>query len=102
LGHNPARGPDPASQERAMSDLSARFDAAAAASKHLPKRPDNDTLLRLYALFKQGSAGDVSGQRPGGFDFVAAAKYDAWAKVKGLSQEDAMTQYIALVESLKA
>jgi acyl-CoA-binding protein len=84
-----------------MSDLSAQFDAAAAASKQLPKRPDNDTLLKLYALYKQGSAGDVSGDRPGGFDFVGAAKYDAWAKVKGLSQDEAKRQYIVLVDSLK-
>jgi acyl-CoA-binding protein len=67
----------------------------------LPKRPDNDTLLRLYALYKQGSAGDVTGDRPGGFDFVGGAKYDAWAKVKGLSTDEAMTQYVALVDSLK-
>ena len=84
-----------------MSDLAARFEAAAAASKQLPTRPDNDTLLKLYALYKQGSAGDVSGERPGCFDFVGAAKHDAWAKVKGLSKDDAMQQYIALVESLK-
>jgi len=84
-----------------MSDLTAQFEAAAAASKQLPKRPDNDTLLKLYALYKQGSAGDVSGDRPGGFDFVGAAKYDAWAKVKGLSKDEAMKQYIALVDTLK-
>jgi acyl-CoA-binding protein len=84
-----------------MSDLASRFEAAAAASKQLPKRPDNDTLLKLYALYKQGSAGDVTGDRPGGFDFVGAAKYDAWAKVTGLSTDEAMTQYVALVDSLK-
>lgn len=84
-----------------MSDLATQFEAAAAASKQLPKRPDNDTLLKLYALYKQGSAGDVSGERPGGFDFVGAAKYDAWTKVKGLSKDEAMSQYIALVDALK-
>jgi acyl-CoA-binding protein len=84
-----------------MSDLATRFETAAAASKQLPKRPDNDTLLKLYALYKQGSAGDVAGDRPGGFDFVGAAKYDAWAKLKGTSKDEAMTQYISLVDSLK-
>jgi acyl-CoA-binding protein len=84
-----------------MSDLKAEFDAAAAASKSLPKRPDNDTLLQLYALFKQATSGDVSGDRPGGFDFVGAAKYDAWAKLAGTGTEDAMRRYVALVNSLK-
>lgn len=84
-----------------MNDLKAEFDAAAAASKSLPKRPDNDTLLKLYALFKQATSGDVTGERPGGFDFVNAAKYDAWAKIKGTSTEEAMRSYIALVESLR-
>lgn len=84
-----------------MSDLASRFEAAVAASKQLPKRPDNDTLLKLYALYKQGTAGDVSGDRPGGFDFVGAAKHDAWAKVEGTSKEEAMSHYIALVDSLK-
>lgn len=85
-----------------MNDLKAEFDAAAAASKSLPKRPDNDTLLKMYALFKQATSGDVAGDRPGGFDFVNAAKYDAWAKIKGTSTEEAMRTYIALVDSLKA
>lgn len=84
-----------------MEDLKAEFDAAAAASKSLPARPDNDTLLRLYALFKQATSGDVRGDRPGGFDFVNAAKYDAWVKVKGMSVEDAMRAYVDLVNSLK-
>lgn len=84
-----------------MNDLKAEFDAAASASKSLPKRPDNDTLLKLYALFKQATSGDVAGDRPGGFDFVNAAKYDAWAKIKGTSTEDAMRTYVALVDSLK-
>ena len=84
-----------------MPDLTADFERASQDIKSLAERPDNDTLLKLYALYKQGSAGDVSGERPGGFDFVGAAKHDAWAKVKGLSKDDAMQQYIALVESLK-
>ncbi len=84
-----------------MSDLAARFQTAVADSKTLGKRPDNDTLLRLYACFKQGSSGDVSGKRPGFTDLVGRAKHDAWAKLKGTPQEKAMQSYVDLVESLK-
>ena len=84
-----------------MSDLASRFQTAAEDSKKLSRRPDNDTMLKLYAYFKQGSAGDVEGKRPGFTDLVGRAKYDAWAKIKGMTQEDAMQQYIDLVESLK-
>ena len=84
-----------------MSDLATRFQAAADDSKKLGKRPDNDTLLKLYATFKQGSSGDVEGKRPGFTDLVGRAKYDAWAKLKGTPRGDAMQQYIDLVESLK-
>ncbi len=84
-----------------MSDLATRFQAAADASKQLSKRPDNETLLKLYATFKQGSNGDVEGKRPGFTDLVGRAKYDAWAKLKGTPKEDAMQQYIDVVESLK-
>ncbi len=84
-----------------MSDLATRFQAAADDSKKLSKRPDNDTLLKLYATFKQGSGGDVEGKRPGFTDLVGRAKHDAWAKLKGMPKEDAMQQYIDLVESLK-
>ncbi len=84
-----------------MSDLASRFQTAVEDSKKLSKRPDNDTLLKLYAYFKQGSAGDVEGKRPGFTDLVGRAKYDAWAKLKGITNEDAMRQYIDLVESLK-
>ena len=84
-----------------MSDLAARFQAAAEDSKKLSQRPDNDTLLKLYADFKQGSSGDVEGKRPGFADLVGRAKYDAWAKLKGTPREEAMQQYIDLVESLK-
>ena len=84
-----------------MSDLATRFQAAADDSKKLSKRPDNDTLLKLYATFKQGSSGDVEGKRPGFTDLVCRAKYDVWAKLKGTPKEDAMQQYIDLVESLK-
>lgn len=85
-----------------MSDLATRFQAAAEDSKKLSSRPDNDTLLKLYACFKQGSSGDVEGKRPGFTDLVGRAKYDAWAKMQGVSKEDAMQQYIDLVESLKS
>lgn len=83
-----------------MSDLDDRFAAAAEASKTLPERPDNETLLKLYSLFKQGSVGDVEGKRPGFTDPVGRAKYDAWGKVKGMSQDDAKAAYADLVESL--
>ena len=84
-----------------MSDLATRFQAAQDDSKKLSKRPDNDTLLSLYAHFKQGSAGDVEGKRPGFTDLVGRAKYDAWAKLKGMPRETAMQAYIDLVASLK-
>ncbi|MEQ8364210.1 MAG: acyl-CoA-binding protein [Cyclobacteriaceae bacterium] len=77
------------------------FNSAVSQSKELTKRPSNEELLELYSLFKQGSDGDVSGDRPGGFDFKAIAKYDAWASKKGLSKEDAMQQYIDLMKKLK-
>jgi len=78
------------------------FESAAAAVKSLPQRPDDDMMLNLYALYKQGSAGDVSGNKPGFFDFVAAAKYTAWEKLKGTSQAEAREKYIELVKSLGA
>jgi acyl-CoA-binding protein len=84
-----------------MQDLAARFQAAADASKQLPTRPDNDTLLKIYALFKQSTAGDVTGERPGMFDFVGQAKYDAWAGLKGTSKDAAMTSYVELIGKLK-
>lgn len=82
--------------------LQEQFAQAQADSKNLPERPDNMTLLKIYALFKQGSAGDANGDRPGMTDFVARAKFDAWAELKGTSQEDAMQQYINLIEDLKS
>ena len=85
-----------------MSDLNARFEAAVANSKTLSERPDNSTLLKLYALCKQATAGDVEGRRPGFTDMVGRAKYDAWAAIKGTAGDEAMNQYISLVESLQA
>ncbi|MCW7539033.1 acyl-CoA-binding protein [Aquabacterium sp. A7-Y] len=84
-----------------MSDLKARFEQAVTESKSLPEKPDNMTLLKIYALFKQASSGDVEGDRPGMTDFVGRAKWDAWNQLKGRSQEQAMQDYIDLIESLK-
>ena len=85
-----------------MSDLKAKFEQAAKDVHSLAERPDNDTLLRLYALYKQGSEGDVSGGKPGFFDFVGTAKYEAWAKLKGTKLEDAQKKYVDLVKKLTA
>ena len=85
-----------------MSDLKARFEQAAKDVQGLSERPDNDTLLRLYAFYKQGSEGDVTGPKPGFFDFVGTAKYEAWAKLKGTAQDEAMQKYIDLVKKLTA
>jgi diazepam-binding inhibitor (GABA receptor modulator, acyl-CoA-binding protein) len=83
-----------------MSDLHADFDKAMADSKNLSERPDNATLLKIYALYKQGSIGDNTDQKPGFGDMVARAKWDAWNGLKGLSQDDAKRQYIALIAEL--
>jgi len=85
-----------------MSDLDKRFEAAQAAAKGLRDRPDNETLLELYSYFKQASAGDVAGERPGAFDFVARAKYDAWAARKGVTRDAAKRGYVKLVEHLRS
>jgi len=83
-----------------MADIQAAFAQAQIDVKTLTKRPSNEDLLTLYALFKQGSAGDVSGTRPGMLDMVNRAKYDAWAKLKGTPTEAAMTQYVAKVKAM--
>jgi acyl-CoA-binding protein len=84
-----------------MSDLKTQFETAAQEAQKLPRKPDNNTLLRLYALYKQATVGDVSGKRPSFMDMVGQAKYDAWAKVKGSSKDEAMQAYIDLVNQLK-
>ena len=84
-----------------MSDLQKRFEASVAQSKNLPERPDNNTLLKLYALYKQGSSGDAQGERPGFGDLIGRAKFDAWAALKGTTKDDAMSQYADLVDSLR-
>ncbi|MFC5849538.1 acyl-CoA-binding protein [Deinococcus petrolearius] len=78
------------------------FEQAQHEVQQLGKKPGNDVLLKLYALYKQGTAGDVQGDRPGGFDFVGAAKYDAWKALQGMPVEQAQQEYVALVETLKA
>jgi acyl-CoA-binding protein len=83
-----------------MNDDSVEFEQAAQAVRALPERPDDQTALRLYALFKQATAGDVQGTRPGFFDFVGAAKYEAWEKLRGTSPEDARRLYVELVRKL--
>ena len=82
-------------------DIDQEFLNAQAESKDLPERPNNATLLKLYALFKQGSSGNASGERPGATDFVARAKWDAWQQLSGTSTEDAKRQYVDLIEELK-
>lgn len=85
-----------------MSDLNTLFEQAQKDVTTLAERPDNQTLLQLYALFKQATDGDVQGERPGMMDFINRAKYDAWDKLKGQSGEQAMQGYVDLVKSLLA
>ena len=84
-----------------MSALKSSFDQAVADSKQLPEKPDNMTLLKIYALYKQASAGDADGKRPGFTDMVGRAKWDAWNALKGTTPDAAMQDYIDLIESLK-
>lgn len=83
-----------------MSDLQAWFEQAQQDVNGLSTRPDNNTMLKLYALYKQATQGDATGEPPSGFDFVRRAKFDAWAAIQGTTAKDAMQQYIKLVESL--
>jgi len=85
-----------------MSDLKVRFEQAQLDVNGLAERPDNNTMLRLYALYKQATQGDATGEAPDGFDFVRRAKFDAWSAVQGTPTEEAMRQYIDLVVSLQA
>jgi acyl-CoA-binding protein len=84
-----------------MADLKKLFEQAVADSKKLPEKPDNATLLKIYSLYKQATEGDVEGKRPGFTDMVGRAKWDAWNEVKGKSKNDAMQEYVDLIESLK-
>ena len=83
-----------------MADLTKKFEAAAANSKNLSERPDNATLLKIYALYKQGSVGDNTDKKPGFGDMVGRAKWDAWNSLKGTPKDAAMQQYIDLIASL--
>jgi acyl-CoA-binding protein len=84
-----------------MADLKKQFETAQADVKKLSKRPDNEDMLRLYAYYKQATVGDASGDRPGAFNLVDRAKYDAWARLKGTDSTKAMGDYVKLVERLK-
>ncbi|QHE84361.1 acyl-CoA-binding protein [Hydrogenophaga sp. BPS33] len=84
-----------------MADLKSQFDAAVANSKSLSERPDNATLLKIYGLYKQATTGDNTEKKPGFGDMVGRAKWDAWNGLKGTSGDDAMQQYIDLIESLQ-
>jgi len=81
-------------------DLKELFQQAVNGVRDLDTRPSNENLLKLYGLFKQSTEGDVEGDRPGGFDFKAIAKYDSWASLRGMDTEEAMQAYIDLVNSL--
>jgi len=85
-----------------VAELESRFVSAQAEAKRLPSRPDDDTLLELYSYFKQATEGDVAGERPGAFDFIGRAKFDAWAARKGVKKDAAMRAYIKLVEHLQS
>ena len=85
-----------------MSDLQTQFETAAQEAQTLPEKPSNENLLLLYSYYKQAISGDVNGKRPGFTNMVGRAKYDAWANLKGTSQDDAMQAYIDIVAKLKA
>jgi len=84
-----------------MTDIKVQFDKAVADSKSLPDKPDNQTLLKIYALYKQATGGDAEGKRPGFADMVGRAKWDAWNELKGTGKAAAMQNYVDLIESLK-
>jgi diazepam-binding inhibitor (GABA receptor modulator, acyl-CoA-binding protein) len=84
-----------------MATSKTAFDKAVADSKNLPEKPDNATLLQIYALYKQATVGEVEGKRPGFTDMVGRAKWDAWNAIKGKGKDEAMQEYVDLIESLK-
>ena len=84
-----------------MADLKAQFETAVSESKQLPEKPDNMTLLQNYALYKQATSGDAEGKRPGFGDMVGRAKWDAWNGLKGKSADEAMQEYVSLIEDLE-
>ena len=85
-----------------MSDIESRFEIASREVQELPEKPDNATLLKLYALYKQATKGDATGEKPGFMDFIGQAKHNAWTDLKGTSREEVMQSYIELVEHLKS
>ena len=84
-----------------MADIKAAFERAVKDSKELPEKPDNQTLLQIYSLYKQATGGDNEGKRPGFTDLVGRVKFDAWAALKGKGGDEAMQEYVDLIESLK-
>ena len=82
-------------------NLHEQFKQAVIESKQLPEKPSNDILLNIYSLYKQATQGDISGEKPNGFDFINLAKYNAWESIKGKNSEEAMQEYIDLINSLK-
>jgi diazepam-binding inhibitor (GABA receptor modulating acyl-CoA-binding protein) len=92
----------PGGTKNTEMELQDQFTAASEKVKGLTSRPSNEDLLSLYGLFKQATEGDVHGDKPGMFDFKAAAKYNYWEQLKGVSKEDAMGKYVALVDQLVA
>lgn len=89
------------SHKTGTMDLKQLFEQAVSDSKSLPEKPSNETLLNLYSLYKQATEGDNNAESPAMFDFVAKAKYEAWAALKGKSKEDAMKEYVELIGKLK-
>ena len=83
-------------------DIKEKFESAVERSRELPQKPSNEELLKLYSLYKQASEGDISGDRPGGFDFKGAAKYDSWQSLQGKDPQSSMEEYVQLVDNLFA
>ena len=82
-------------------NLHEQFEQAVTESKLLPEKPSNDILLKIYSLYKQATQGDVSGEKPNGFDFINLAKYNAWESQKGKTSEESVQEYVDLINSLK-
>lgn len=78
------------------------LEEAVALTKQFTSKPSNEELLKIYGLYKQATEGDNTTERPGGFDFVAAAKYNAWMNLKGKSKEDATKEYIELINNISS
>ncbi|MGE4070669.1 MAG: acyl-CoA-binding protein [Lysobacterales bacterium] len=97
---DPVVAPAPNSAKQPCETLQQKFDCARVASEHLSERPDYMTMLKIHALYQQGSVGDVQGMRPGPADMSGRAKFDSWAELKGTSKDDAMGEYIALIDEL--